>query len=174
MPSRSLLHKLSWDLTEPHSSSQFCVCYTYSETSYVIRFLCHYFLSVDPPFLLVLCQHSGSFSVAMIKHHSQGHLKKEEFTLVYGPRGMSPWRQSQGRVTTGRSWERVSSVRKHDAERANWGRKRIWALKDHPEWGTSFSKDAPLKCPQTATPTGDQVFQYRSLWGTFLFKPLQL
>lgn len=91
--------------------------------------------------------------------------RRLEFTWQAWPCSMwLAWRQEQEAETS--PLEQQAQSRQQ-----TWSHERILALKVYTWWHTSSTKSTP-KLSQMAPPAGEQEFIYRSLWGTFLFKPL--
>lgn len=76
-----------------------------------------------------------------------------------------------GIVAGATSWSlNLEPWTRQEAERANW---EPWNLRACPQWCISPYKATLPKLTQTVPPTGDQIFKYLSLWGTFSSKPLR-
>lgn len=116
-------------------------------------------VSVNTPigYHLMLC--IGYFSAAVMKHHDQGNLRREELSWTSGSktvRGRHAWEPRQ--QAPGRHGGRSRTLRghifkdKHKVERANWMLHKAFSLKAYLSLVTYFlSKAAPCKPPQTAT-----------------------
>lgn len=90
--------------------------------------------------------------------------RKSYLCLLFQRDESLSWQRS--RATSNRQeaeagiWEPASSTR-------NTTHKFYEVLNQSSPWCTSSSKSTPPKPPQTAPPTGDQVYRCLSLWRTF-------
>lgn len=59
---------------------------------------------------------------------------------------------------------------KHKAGKENWKWGEAMNCHSLPQW--CFSSSKATRPPQMPSPTGDQVFKYLSIWGTFLIQTI--
>lgn len=62
------------------------------------------------------------------------------------------------------------SNHKHKTPKENWKWGEAMNCHSLPQW--CFSSSKATKPPQMPLPTGDQVFKYLSIWGTFLIQTI--
>lgn len=112
-------------------------------------------------FFFIMC--TTYFSIAVIKHHLQSGLWKEEFLWLMVPWGSSRWRGMAART---RSWAVTSSVANTE-QREQTGTGTGYKLSKPTPAAVLFSKPSHPQLPQTPS-TGKQGFRCMSFWTTFL------
>lgn len=121
-------------------------------------------------------------SVAMLKHHDQGNIYKEEFIWHYGSRGRrvhhgeEAWQQAVGIVTWAGSWEFTPPASRMKQRECTGCSMRILISKSSPGDILLPAKPYLLNlssmCPSTANKE-PRVQIFKPMEGHVLFKPLQ-
>lgn len=121
----------------------------------------------------------GYFSAAVMKHHGQGNLRREELIWTSGSKRVRVYHAWEPRQpAAGRHGGRSRKLRghvfkdKHKVGRANWILHKAFTLKACLSPVTNFlSKAAPCKPPQTASNQGLSIQPPKDQGEHFSLKP---